>query len=64
MNKKSRRLSKLVSILNDLIDLQINEFNVFGIIEKNDTTKKIELLLQMINFELSYLQLKNYGTPK
>lgn len=62
MNKKSRRLSKLVSILNDLIDLQINEFNAFGIIEQNDTTKKIELLLKIINFELSYLQLKNYGT--
>lgn len=62
MNKKSRRLSKLVSILNDLIDLQIDEFNSFGIIEQNDTTKKIELLLKIINFELSYLQLKNYGT--
>lgn len=62
MNKKSRRLSKLVSILNDLIDLQINEFNVFGIVEQNDTIKKIELLLKIINFELSYLQLKNYGT--
>lgn len=62
MNKKSRRLSKLVSILNDLIDLQINEFNAFGIVEQNDTTKKIELLLKIINFELSYLQLKNYGT--
>lgn len=62
MNKKSRRLSKLVSILNDLIDLQINEFNTLEIIEQNDTTKKIELLLKIINFELSYLQLKNYGT--
>lgn len=62
MNKKSRRLSKLVSILNDLIDIQINEFNEFKIIEQNDTTKKIELLLKIINFELSYLQLKNYGT--
>ena len=60
MNKKSRRLSKLVSRLNDHINLITNENIDYRNLE--DQIKQIEILLKIINFELSYLQLKNYGT--
>ena len=60
MNKKSRRLSKLVSRLNEHIVLVSNE-NI-DCRDLEDQIKQIEMLLKIINFELSYLQLKNYGT--
>ena len=60
MNKKSRRLSKLVSRLNDHITLISNENIDYRDLEEQ--VKQIEMLLKIINFELSYLQLKNYGT--
>ena len=60
MNKKSRRLSKLVSRLNEHISLVSNE-NI-DCRDLEEQLKQIEMLLKIINFELSYLQLKNYGT--
>ena len=60
MNKKSRRLSKLVSRLNEHIALVSNEH--IDCRDLEDQIKQIEMLLKIINFELSYLQLKNYGT--
>lgn len=60
MNKKSRRLSKLISRLNDHINLIVNEDITVGDIKQQN--EEIEMLLKIINFELSYLELKKYGS--
>lgn len=60
MNKKSRRLSKLISRLNDHINLIVNEDITVGDIKQQK--EEIEMLLKIINFELSYLELKKYGS--
>lgn len=60
MNKKSRRLSKLISRLNDHINLIANEDITVGDIKQQK--EEIEMLLKIINFELSYLELKKYGS--
>lgn len=65
MNKKSRRLTKLVSSLNNsidnLIDLILNNKNCNQTSNIDQQFKNIDTILKAINFELSYLQLKNYG---
>lgn len=62
MNKKSRRLTKLVSKLNQMIDSVI--FVDLNNQDVDNYIKGIDRLFQIIKFEMLYLELKKNGNCK
>lgn len=56
---KSRRLSKIVTVLNNQIDGMVKENWLLNSPDLNETKiKEIKTTLELANFELAYQQLK------